>query len=235
MVMRQVTFEIAKRSFSRFVRSIASPGVGIRSHAAVLIPLAPFAKRLQWKQLAQLHRLMKTAKWSKRKREMWAAFLVKTPYVFAAVGDRHQMSSLAWGASRGGPGPIEHYAQSANRTDRTSGSLYPSRYQKRRKSIGETAAWLRKLQIVRLRAACVLVPKNLIKCHTYYRGLGRFGGRPEDCHSGPAVPESPTVPIGWFFSGRVSGPSVLWRGKGIDREYLLLKINASFTALIIRH
>lgn len=73
----------------------------------------------------------------------------------------------------------------------------------------------------RLRAACVLVAKNLIKCHSYYRGLAALW----------KIQNVATIDQQCRIANRsnrmvfqiVSGRQV-WRGKGIDREYLLFKL-----------
>jgi len=143
-----------------------------------------------------------------------AEFLVKTPYVLLLSVTGINVVSAAEYA--GEAGPIEHYA-SARAINGRSG-LFPARYQSdevdRSNSVARSCNR-------RLRAACILVAKNLNKCHSYYRGLSALW----------ATRNVVTVDRQCRLANRanrmifqiVSGRQV-WRGKGVDREYLLLKL-----------
>jgi hypothetical protein len=73
----------------------------------------------------------------------------------------------------------------------------------------------------RLQAACVLVAKNLIKCHSYYRGLAalwktrKIATANQQCR----IANGSNRMVFQVVSGRQ-----LWRGKGIDGETRLLKL-----------
>jgi len=174
-------------------------------------PLAPLLTD-QWKQLAQLHALMKTQV-EQTEREM-AAFLVKTPYVLllSVTG----INVVSAGELAGEAGPIEHYASATALNGRAG--LYPSRYQS---DEVDRNSGMAKSCNRRLRAACVLVAKNLIKCHTYYRGLAalwktqKIATVDQQCR----IANRSNRMVFQIVSGRQ-----LWRGKGIDREYLLFKL-----------
>lgn len=70
-------------------------------------------------------------------------------------------------------------------------------------------------------AVCILVAKNLIKCHPYYRGLAALWKTQkvvtvdQQCR----IANRANRMIFQIVSGRQ-----VWRGKNIDREYLLLKL-----------
>lgn len=165
-----------------------------------------------WKQLAELHAMM-TTQVEQTEREM-AGFLVKTPYVLllSVTG----INVVSAGELAGEAGPIEHYASATALNGRAG--LYPSRYQSDEVDRSGSVA---KSCNRRLRAACVLVAKNLIKCHSYYRGLAGLW----------KLQKVVTVDQQCRTANRsnrmvfqlVSGRQV-WRGKGIDREYMLLKL-----------
>ena len=146
-------------------------------------------------------------------REM-AAFLVKTPYVLllSVTG----INIVSAGELAGEAGPIEHYASATALNGRAG--LYPSRYQS---DEVDRNSGMAKSCNRRLRAACVLVAKNLIKCHTYYRGLAalwktqKIATVDQQCR----IANRSNPMVFQIVSGRQ-----LWRGKGIDREYLLLKL-----------
>ncbi len=174
-------------------------------------PLSPLLTD-QWKQLAQLHALMKTQV-EQTEREM-AAFLVKTPYVLllSVTG----INGVSAGELAGEAGPIEHYASATALNGRAG--LYPSQYQSDEVDRSDGVA---KNCNRRLRAACVLVAKNLIKCHSYYRGLAalwknqKIATIDQQCR----IANRSNRMVFQIVSGRQ-----LWRGKGIDREYLLFKL-----------
>lgn len=165
-----------------------------------------------WKQLAQVHALMKTQV-EQTEREI-AGFLVKTPYVLllSITG----INIVSAGELAGEAGPIEHYASATALNGRAG--LYPSRYQSDEVDRSSRVA---KSCNRRLRAACVLVAKNLIKCHSYYRGLAalwktqKIATVDQQCR----IANRSNRMVFQIVSGRQ-----LWRGKGVDREYLLFKL-----------
>lgn len=179
--------------------------------AAQSDPLAELLTQ-HWKQLSQL-RLLFSDQIMQAEREM-AHFLVKTPYVLllSITG----INVVSAGELAGEAGPIEHYASYTALNGRAG--LYRSRYQSDEVDRGGGVA---KSCNRRLRAACILVAKNLIKCHPYYRGLAAVWKK-----RGVA-----TVDAQCRMANRanrmvfqiVSGRQV-WHGKGIDREYVLLKL-----------
>jgi len=166
----------------------------------------------QWKQLAEFHALL-TTQVNATEIEM-AHFLVKTPYILllSATG----INVISAGDLAGEAGPIEHYASHTALNGRAG--LYPARYQSdevdRTNSVAKSCNR-------RLRAACILVAKNLIKCHPFYRGLAAVwkqrGVATADRQCRMANRANRMV------FQIVSGRQV-WRGKGVDREYLLLKL-----------
>ncbi len=174
-------------------------------------PLGPMLTD-QWKQLAQLHALM-TTQVEATERET-AGFLVKTPYILllSVTG----INVVSAGELAGEAGPIEHYASVTALNGRAG--LYPSRYQS---DEVDRSASVAKSCNRRLRAACVLVAKNLIKCHPYYRGHAALlksrnvATVDQQCR----IANRANRMIFQIVSGRQ-----VWRGKGIDREYLLLKL-----------
>jgi transposase len=166
----------------------------------------------QWKQLARLRQLL-CDQINETEREM-AHFLAKTPYILLLSVTGINVVSAAEYA--GEAGPIEHYASATAINGRAG--LYPSRYQS--DEVDRTSTVARSCNR-RLRAACVLVAKNLIKCHPYYRGLAALWSKRNIC----------TVDRQCRMANRanrmvfqiVSGRQV-WRGKHVDREYLLWKL-----------
>jgi len=144
-----------------------------------------------------------------------AGFLVKTPYVLLLSVTGINVVS----ASRlaGEAGPIEHYA-SARAINGRAG-LFPSRYQS--DEVDHADGTLVRQCNRKLRAAAMLVAENLIKCHPYYRGLSgcwaqqRVDPRDRRCRIANRA-------IRMVF--QIVGGRQLWRGKGVDREYLLAKL-----------
>ncbi|VAW72678.1 hypothetical protein MNBD_GAMMA15-1138, partial [hydrothermal vent metagenome] len=106
----------------------------------------------QWKQLAE-HHAMFTSQIKETERES-AKFLVKTPYVLLLSVTGINVVSAAEYA--GEAGPIEHYA-SARAINGRSG-LFPARYQS--DEIDRSNSVARSCNR-RLRAACILIAKNL--------------------------------------------------------------------------
>ena len=166
----------------------------------------------QWKQLAKLRQLL-CDQINQTERES-AHFLAKTPYVLLLSVTGINVVSAAEYA--GEAGPIEHYASATAINGRAG--LYPSRYQS--DEVDRSSIMARSCNR-RLRAACILVAKNLIKCHPYYRGLAALWSKRNIC----------TVDRQCRMANRVnrmvfqivSGRQV-WRGKHVDREYLLSKL-----------
>ncbi len=166
----------------------------------------------QWKQLAENHALL-TSQINDTERKT-AHFLVQTPYVLllSVTG----INVVSAGELAGEAGPIEHYGSATALNGRAL--LYPARYQSDEVDRSDSIA---KHGNRKLRAACILVAKNLIKCHPYYRGLAAVWAKRNVA----------TVDRQCRMANRtnrmvfqiVSGRQV-WRGKGIDREYLLYKL-----------
>ncbi|MEL7337032.1 MAG: transposase, partial [Planctomycetota bacterium] len=166
----------------------------------------------QWMDLLQLYRMH--SKMIEAAKQKSAHLLVKTPYILLLSVTGINVVSAAELA--GEAGPIEHYASVAALNGRAG--LYPSRYQSDEVDRSGTMAknWNR-----RLRAACLMVARNLIKCHSYYRGMAglmkheKVHGRDRECR----VANRANRMVFQLVSGRQ-----VWRGKGVDREYLLKKL-----------
>lgn len=174
-------------------------------------PLADLLNE-QWKQLAQLREMM-SEQINETERES-AHFLAKTPYILLLSVTGINVVSAAELA--GEAGAIEHYASATAINGRAG--LYPSRYQSDEVDRDGSVA---KSCNRRLRSACILVAKNLITCHPYYRGLAAVwkqrGVKTVDRQCRMANRAMRMV------FQIVSGRQV-WRGKHVDREYLLLKL-----------
>ena len=168
----------------------------------------------QWQQLDDVRRLF-DEQIAATEREM-AAFLVKTPYVLllSVTG----INVVSAGRLAGEAGPIEHYA-SARAINGCAG-LYPSRYQS--DEVNRADGGLVRQCNRKLRGAAMLVAENLIKCHPYYRGLSALWMQqkvdPRDRHCRIANRAMRMV-------YQLVGGRQLWRGKGVDREYLLAKLH----------
>lgn len=166
----------------------------------------------QWKQLAQVRDLLSEQINETEKKT--ANYLVKTPYVLLL--SVKGINVVSAGEIAGEAGPIEHYASATAINGRAG--LYPSRYQSDEVDRSGTVA---KNCNRRLRAACILLAKNLVKCHPYYRGLAAIwkkrGVVTVDSQCRMANRANRMV------FQMVSGRQV-WRGKGVDREYLLYKL-----------
>jgi transposase len=167
----------------------------------------------QWQQLDEARRLLEE-QIAATEREM-AGFLVKTPYLLLLSVTGINVVS----ASRlaGEAGPIEHYA-SARAINGRAG-LYPSRYQS--DEVDHADGTLVRQCNRKLRGAAMLVAENLIKCHPYYRGLSalwmqhKVDTRDRRCR----VANRAMRMVYQLVGGRQ-----LWRGKGVNREYLLAKL-----------
>jgi hypothetical protein len=144
-----------------------------------------------------------------------ASFLVKTPYILLLTVKGINIVSAARLA--GEAGPIEHYATARAINGRAG--LYPSRYQS--DEVDRTGQALVKQCNRRLRAAAMLVAENLIKCNPYYRGLSalyeqqKVDARDRHCRIANRAMR---------MVYQIVGGKQVWRGHGVDREYVLLKI-----------
>ncbi|MCH8147693.1 MAG: transposase [Planctomycetes bacterium] len=167
----------------------------------------------QWRQLNDVRQLLAT-QISEAEQEM-AGFLVKTPYVLLLSVTGINVVSAARLA--GEAGPIEYYA-SARAINGRAG-LYPSRYQS--DEVDHADGSLVRQCNRKLRGAAMLVAENLIKCHSYYRGLSALWMRqkidPRDRRCRIANRAMRMV-------YQLVGGRQVWRGKGVDREYLLAKL-----------
>lgn len=167
---------------------------------------------VQWQQLIALWELL-TQQINATEQEM-AEFLVKTPYVLLMSVRGINVVSAA--SLAGEAGPIEHYASPRAINGRSG--LYPSRYQS---DEVDRQGGLARVANRRLRAACMMVGKNLIKCHPYYRGLSAYWEKqkvdPRDRHVRIANRANRMV-------FQIVGGRQVWRGKGVDREAILSKL-----------
>ncbi len=166
----------------------------------------------QWKQLATLRESF-TEQINDTERKS-AQFLAKTPYILLLSVTGISVVSAAEFA--GEAGPIEHDASATAINGRAG--LYPSRYQSDQVDRSSSVA---KSYSRRLRAACILVAKNLIKCHSYYRGLAAIWAKRNVTVVDRQVRMANRA--NRMIYQVVSGRQV-WRGKEVDREYLLFKL-----------
>ena len=168
----------------------------------------------QWRELDDVRRLL-SQQILATEREM-AGFLVKTPYVLLLSVTGINVVSAARLA--GEAGPIEHYASARALTGRAG--LVPSRYQS--DEVDHADGPLVRQCNRKLRGAAMLVAENLIKCHAYYSGLSalwkkqKVDTRDRRCR----VANRAMRMVFQLVAGRQ-----LWRGKGVDREYLLEKLH----------
>ena len=167
----------------------------------------------QWQQLNTLRRMF-DEQIDTAEREM-AGFLAKTPYVLLLSITGINVVSAAHLA--GEAGPIEHYASARALNGRAG--LYPSRYQS--DEVDYADGTLVRQCNRRLHGAAMLVAENLIKCHPYYRGLSALWKEqkvdPRDRHCRVANRAMRMV-------YQLVGGRQVWRGKGVDREYVLAKL-----------
>jgi hypothetical protein len=167
----------------------------------------------QWQDLNSLRESF-YAQIHATEREM-SGFLVKTPYILLLSVTGINVISAARLA--GEAGPIEHYA-SARAINGRAG-LYPSRYQS--DEVDNPDGKLVRQANRRLRSAAMLVAENLIKCHPYYRGLSNtWKQRKVD----PRDRRCRIANRAMRMVYQLVGGRQLWRGKGVDREYLLAKL-----------
>jgi transposase len=167
----------------------------------------------QWQQLNDVRRLF-DEQIATAEQEM-AGFLVKTPYVLLLSVTGINVVSAARLA--GEAGPIEHYATARALNGRAG--LYPSRYQS--DEVDRTDGSLVRQCNRKLRGAAMLVAENLIKCHPYYRGLSALWRQrnvdPRDRRC--RIANRAMRMVYQLVAGRQ-----VWRGQGVDREYLLAKL-----------
>jgi transposase len=167
----------------------------------------------QWQQLDKVRRLLGEQILA-TEQEM-AGFLVKTPYTLLLSVTGINVVSAARLA--GEAGPIEHYA-SARAINGRAG-LFPSRYQS--DEVDHADGSLVRQCNRKLRGAAMMVAENLIKCHPYYRGMSELWKHqkvdPRDRRCRIANRAMRMV-------YQLVGGRQLWRGKGVDREYLLAKL-----------
>ena len=166
-----------------------------------------------WKELNEVRQLL-GQQIVATEREM-AGFLVKTPYVLLLSVTGINVVSAARLA--GEAGPIEHYASA--RAIKGRAGLYPSRYQS--DEVDHADGTLVRQCNRKLRGAAMLIAENLIKCHPYYRGLSALWAQqkvdPRDRRC--RIANRAMRMVFQLVSGRQ-----LWRGHGVDREYLLAKL-----------
>lgn len=186
------------------------------SSAAEPSELAAIQTR-QWQELNEVRQLL-TAQIRSSEREM-ASFLVKTPYVLLLSVTGINVVSAARLA--GEAGPIEHYATARAINGRAG--LYPARYQS--DEVDHADGSLIRQCNRKLRGAAMLIAENLIKCHPYYRGLSALWARqkvdPRDRRC--RVANRAMRMVFQLVAGRQ-----LWRGKGVDPEYLLDKLHTFY-------
>jgi len=167
----------------------------------------------QWQQLNEVRRLF-DEQVAAAEREM-AGFLVKTPYILllSVTG----INVVSAGRLAGEAGPIEHYASAGAINGRAG--LYPSRYQS--DEVDHADGTLVRQCNRQLRGAGMLVAENLIKCHPYYRGMSALWAQrkvdPRDRRCRIANRAMRMV-------YQLVGGRQVWRGRGVDREYLLAKL-----------
>ncbi len=167
----------------------------------------------QWRQLNDVRQLLAT-QISEAEQEM-ASFLVKTLYVLLLSVTGINVVSAARLA--GEAGPIEHYA--SPRAINGRAGLYPSRCQS--DEVDRADGSLVRQCNRKLRGAAMLVAENLIKCHAYYRGLSELWKQqkvdPRDRRCRIANRAMRMV-------YQLVGGRQVWRGKGVDCETLLAKL-----------
>lgn len=181
------------------------------SGAAEASELAAMHTR-QWRQLNDVRRLL-DEQIDGVERES-AAYLAKTPYILLLSVTGINVVSAARLA--GEAGPIEHYATARAINGRAG--LYPSRYQS--DEVDRDGSLVRQCNR-KLRGAAMLVAENLIKCHPYYRGLSALWSRNK---VDPRERRCRIANRAMRMVYQLVGGRQLWRGKGVDREYLLAKL-----------
>jgi transposase len=167
----------------------------------------------QWQQLNDVRQLLDQQIAAAEQES--AGFLAKTPYVLLLSVTGINVVSAARLA--GEAGPIEHYA-SARAINGRAG-LHPSRYQS--DQVDQADGSLVRQCNRKLRGAAMLVAENLIKCHPHYRGLAelwkqrKVDPRDRRCR----IANRAMRMVYQLVAGRQ-----VWRGRGVDAEYLLDKL-----------
>ncbi len=209
------TIEIAawlKREKVRFQTSSVERVVAWAAVAAEPCELSEIYTR-QWRQLNEVRSLL-DRQIADAEREM-AGFLAKTPYVLLLSVPGVNVVSA--GCLAGEAGPIEHYGSARALTGRAG--LYPSRYQS--DEVDRADGPLVRQGNRQLRGAAMLMAENLIKCHSHYRGLAALWKQkkidPRDCRCRIANRALRMV-------YQLVGGRQVWRGQGVERGYLLLKL-----------
>ena len=174
--------------------------------------LAPMYTR-QWRQLNEVRQLL--SQQIDAVEQETAGFLVKTPYILLLSVTGINVVSAARLA--GEAGPIEHYA-SARAINGRAG-LYPSRYQS--DAVDRADGSLVRQCNRKLRGAAMLVAENLIKCHPHYRSLSAFWTQQ---HVDPRDRRCRIANRAMRMVYQLVGGRQVWRGHGVDREYLLAKL-----------
>lgn len=167
----------------------------------------------QWRQLNDVRRLF-DEQIAAAEREM-AGFLVKTPYVLLLTVTGINVVSAARLA--GEAGPIEHYAEASAINGRAG--LYPSRYQS--DEVDRPGRSLVRQCNRKLRGAAMMVAENLIKCHPHYRGLSALWAQQ---NVDPRDRRCRIANRAMRMIYQLVGGRQVWRGRGVDREYLLSKL-----------
>jgi transposase len=196
----------------RFQARTVEKIVAWASTAAEPSELAPMQTR-QWKELNDVRQLLAEQIFA-NEREM-AGFLAKTPYVLLLSVTGINVVSAARLA--GEAGPIEHYASAAAINGRAG--LYPSRYQS--DEVDHADGALVRQCNRKLRGAAMLVAENLIKCHPYYRGLSALW---KERKVDPRDRRCRVANRAMRMVYQLVGGRQVWRGQGVDREYLLAKL-----------
>lgn len=161
--------------------------------------------------------LEKTRLIGKLEREM-AAILVKTPYLLLLSHPGINVVSASDLAAE--MGPIEHYAHARAITGRAG--IFPSRYQS--DAVDRADGPLAKHRNSRLRAACLGMADNLIKCNAHFHAKFEFwkarGVDPRDIRCRVA-----NRALRGVFQ-IVSGRRLYHHPSRLDREYVLDKLFA---------
>lgn len=201
-----------KKNKIRFQAPTVEKIVAWASNAADAAPLGKMLT-MQWLELNDL-RFQMMENVVRIEREM-AGFLAKTPYVLllSVTG----INVVSAGALAGEAGPLNRYANSRSMIGRAG--LFPSRYQS--DEVDRPNGKLVRQGNKRLRVALLTIAENLIKCHSYYRGysalLTQQKVHPRDRRCRVANKASRMI-------FQIVGGRQVWRGKGVDREYLLYKL-----------
>ncbi len=213
-IKRAGTKGIAKHLKQKKIRSHVSTLEKIVAWSQTAAEPAELARLMtdQWRGLLEVWELL-TKQIATTEQKM-AGFLVKTPYVLLLSITGINVVSAAGLA--GEAGPIEHYANAGAINGRAG--LYPLRYQS---DTVDYQGGLSRSCNRRLRGAAMMVAKNLIKCHPYYRGLSAFWEKqkvdPRDRHC--RIANRAMRMVFQLVSGRQ-----VWRGKGVDRDAILSKL-----------